>query len=274
MRHRAVKERMKKYLSVWCTLAKLAFLVQCTSFLGSLGWLGGKVIRLVFFLIFLSAIYKHVPSVAGYTIAEVAFFFLTFNLVDNIIQLFIRGIYNIGRDIREGDLDFYLLQPIQPLFRISSNYVDFLDLLTLIPVLILMGMVLPKVTAGVAGTMFAKRFALYILLCLNGMLISFAIHVLIAAVTVRTQQMENTIWLYRDFISLGRFPVDIYQESIRLGLTYALPIAVMVSFPAKAMLGQLTIFQVFFAFVMSATLLNVSLLAWKAALRHYSSVSS
>jgi ABC-2 type transport system permease protein len=252
----------------------MAFLMQFSNRWSSLGWLGGKLVRLVFFLIFLTAIFRQVPSVAGYSLIEAALFFLTFNIVDIVAQLFLRGLYMVGRDIREGDMDFYLIQPLNPLFRISSNLVDFLDFLTLIPVLALAGYILPRLMAPFrAGEMFLQ-ILLYVLLCLNGLVIAFCIHVIIASVTVRTQQMENTIWLYRDLVSLGRFPVDIYTPVIQAVLTFALPVAVMVSYPSQALLGILSADKIGFAFLLSGILLAVSLAAWKRSLKHYSSVSS
>lgn len=265
---------MKKYIVVWWRLAQMSFMMQCSTQLGSLGWLGGKCIRLAFFLIFLVAIYKHVPSVAGYSILEVAFFFLTFNVVDIVAQLFFRGIYGVGRDIREGDMDFYLIQPINPLFRISSNLIDFLDFLTLLPVLVLIGFILPKILVNLSLTDAFGRTVLYVSLCANGVVIAFCLHVLIASLTISTQQMENTLWLYRDLVSLGRFPVDIYVESVRAILTFAIPIAVMVSYPSKALLGLLSVNKILFAFLLSGALLFVSISIWQTALRRYCSVSS
>lgn len=264
----------RKYFSVWCRLAQMAFLTQCSTRWGSVGWLGGKSVRLIFFMIFLTAIFKHVQSVAGYSIIQVAFFFLTFNVVDILAQLFFRGIYMVGRDIREGDMDFYLVQPVNPLFRISSNLVDFLDFLTLLPVLAALSFILPKTVPTTLTIQFYFHLFLYLLLCVNGVLIAFSIHVLIASVTVRTQQMENTIWLYRDMMSLGRFPVDIYAQTVRFVLTTFLPVAVMVSYPSKALMGILSREKIFYAFCLSLLLLVLSVSFWKRALRHYCSVSS
>lgn len=266
--------KFHKYWIVWCRLAGMSFLVQCSTKLGSLGWLGGKLLRLIFFFIFVTAIFQHVPDVAGYTIYQVAFFFLTFNLVDILSQLFFRGIYMIGRDVREGDMDFYLSQPLNPLFRVSCNHVDFLDFLTLIPVVFLLGIVIPKIGGVEIGLDLLSRSFIYLLLCANGILLIFSIHLWIAAFTVRTQQMENTIWLYKDLMSLGRFPVDIYRKPLNWLLTTILPIAVMISYPAKAFLGMLSPGEMLYGFMLSGVFLLLGLVFWKKSLQHYSSVSS
>lgn len=265
---------MKRYITVWFKLAQMSFLMQFTNRWSSLGWLGGKVVRLVFFMLFLGAIFKRVPSIAGYTIQEVTLFFVTFNLIDIVAQFFLRGIYMVGRDIREGDMDFYLIQPVNELFRVSSNLVDFLDFITLIPIVALGAWLLPDILAAQTAQQKIYNLVVYFLLCANGVAIAFAIHVVIASLTVRTQQMENTIWLYRDLISLGRFPIDIYGQTIRFILTFGLPIGVMVSFPTKALLGMLSPGKIVFALVFAAAAVMGSLAMWRNSLKHYCSVSS
>jgi len=267
-------DQMKRYIAIWWRLAQMAFLMQFTNRWSSMGWLGGKFFRLAFFVLFIVSIFNHVQSIAGYSLEAVALFFLTFNLVDILAQIFIRGIYMVGRDIREGDMDFYLIQPVNPLFRICSNLVDFLDVLMLLPVVALILWAYPRLLADIALLELLRNGVLYGVLCLNGLLIAFSIHVLIASLTVRTQQMEETIWLYRDLVGLGRFPVDIYTPFLRALLTFVFPIAVMVSYPSKALLGILSPEKIIMAFILSAILLFLAMSAWRGSLRHYSSVSS
>jgi len=75
----------------------MSFAVQASSPLSSFGYLLGKMVRISFFLIFLSAIFKHTDALAGYTLEQAALFFLTFNIVDILAQLFFRGIYGNPR---------------------------------------------------------------------------------------------------------------------------------------------------------------------------------
>ena len=66
----------------------------------------------------------------------------------------------------------------------------------------------------------------------------------------------------------------IFSPFLRAILTFALPVAVMVSYPSKALLGMLSAPKIVFAFLLSGTLLAVSLAAWKSSLKNYCSVSS
>jgi len=68
----------------------------------------------------------------------------------------------------------------------------------------------------------AIRWVLFCVLALNGLLIAFAIHIVVASLAVLTQEMENTIWIYRDLMTLGRFPSDIYDSPMRAILIFYL----------------------------------------------------
>ncbi len=259
-----------KYSRIWLKLAVMSWGVQAATPLSSCGYLLGKLLRIAFFLIFLSAIFKHTQALAGYSLEEAALFFLTFNLVDILGQLFFRGIYGIRGMVREGDFDYYLIQPTNVLYRVCFNMVDFLDLITVLPVLWLTFYFFRQIPGGLRPF----GLILYSLLTINGLFIAFAIHVLVASLAVLTQEMENTIWIYRDLMALGRFPADIYSGPMRLILTFVLPIAVMVSFPAKAYLGRLSGLALVYSIFVSIISVVLSVSFWAFATRKYTSISS
>ena len=264
------RRSLLKYARIWGRLAVMSFEVQTGHPLSSSGYLLGKFVRLGFFLVFLAAIFRHTQALAGYSLAEAALFFLTFNIVDILAQLFFRGIYGIRGLIREGDFDYFLIQPVNVLYRVAFNTVDFLDVLTAVPVFAVTYYVLRHIPGGIRP----GRLLLYILLSLNGILIALAIHIAVAALAVLTQELENTIWIYRDVMALGRFPSDIYSVRLQEILTFIIPVAVMVSFPAKAFLGRLSLAWLGYAFFTAFAGLVLSLTFWRFATRRYTSVSS
>lgn len=257
-----------RYLRIWARLAVMSFMVQAESFISSFGYLLGKLVRVGFFLFFLFSIFKQTDALVGYTLPQVALFFLTFNIVDILAQLFFRGIYGVRSLIREGDFDYFLIQPTNVLFRVAFHTVDFLDVVTILPVFAITVYVLRQVATS------SIHVVLYAILTINGLLIAFAIHIAVASLAVLTQELENTIWIYRDLMTLGRFPADIYDAPMRGILTFIIPVAVMVSFPAKAYLGKLSWGWMAHAFLMAMTSLALSLYFWRFATRRYTSVSS
>lgn len=258
-----------KYGRIWLMTASMAMQAQLTYRLGSFGFLLGKMMRLLFFFAFVVAVFSHAESVAGYSLVETTLFFLTFNLVDMAAQIFFRGVYGARRTVAEGDFDFYLVQPCSPLFRMVCSTVDFLDLLTIVPVLVMTGMVFARLPP-LPGT----AYALYALLLVNAVVLVFAVHVAVAALAVRTQELESAIWIYRDIMFMGKFPVDVYAPAVRWALTFGVPIAVMTTFPAKALLGLLTPGWILYALALSGATVAASLWFWRDSLDRYTSSSS
>lgn len=260
---------LKKHWRIWTRMAAMSLQVQLSYRWGSLGFLLGKMVRLVFFFGFVAAVFNHTETLAGYTLVETALFFLTFNIVDMTAQVFFRGIYGARRAVQDGDFDFYLIQPCNPLFRLACSTVDFLDTVTMLPVLAMTVVVFSKLPdPGWLGVLF------YVLLTLNGVLIALAFHILVAGLAVRTQELENAIWIYREIMFMGKFPVDIYGKVLRAVLTLVIPIAVMCTFPAKAVLGLLTPGWAAYAFALCAAMLLLSRWYWRGSVARYTSSSS
>lgn len=258
-----------RYWRMWLRMASMSLLAQLTYPLGSVGFLVGKLIRLLFFFAFVAAVFKHTDTLAGYSLAETALFFLTFNVVDMTAQIFFRGIYSSRRVVTDGDFDFYLVQPCSPLFRMALTTVDFLDIATIVPVLVMVGICFTKLPG-----LGLWRYALYALLTVNAVVIAFSIHVAVAGLAVRTQELENAIWIYRDLMFMGKFPVDIYGGLARWVLTLAIPIAVMCTFPAKALLGLLSTGWIVYSFALAAVFLAASGWFWLDSVARYTSSSS
>lgn len=259
-----------RYGRIWLALANNSFNTQMSTSLGSAGYLIGKLARLFFFLMYLFAIFGNLPSLKGYTLAQVVLFFMTFNLIDVGAQFLFRGLYGVKYLIEEGDFDKIITQPAHPLFRISVMGVDFLDLLTLVPV----AGVTIWTLAGLPVAPTASGVALYVLLVLNALLIAYAFHVAVGALSVRTHEFESAIWVYRDVMTLGRFPVNIYNEVLRGLFVTVVPVGVMISFPAQALMGLLSWKGVLYALAIGVVANTAAQLFWKASLREYTSISS
>lgn len=264
-------KEIKKYLKVWFQWAHASFAsVLVANRFSAILFLLGKVIRFFFFLLILLIFVGKTKALAGYTLHQVIFFFLVFNLVDISTQLFFRGVYWFRGRLISGEFDFAMARPIKPLFDVLCSHPDPLDLITLIILMIFMVLfVLQTNLVANLGSVF-----LFLLLLLSGFILALAFHILVAAFGVITLEIDNIIWIYRDLTSMGRIPVDVYATPIRAFLTFIAPVAIMITIPAKALMGLLSWQWVIFSFVISGLFLWGSLRFWKYALTQYSSASS
>lgn len=262
--------KIKHLTKVWFLMAKIAVQSQLTTVWAGMFFLLGKLARFFFFFVFLFNVLSSSKTLAGYNREEVVFFFLVFNLVDITIQFIFRGVYVFRPLVVRGDFDLDLLKPLPSFFRPLFGQTDILDFITLIPLWIFFSWYVFH------HHLFSSWLAVFwfLLLFLNSLLIGFAFHLFICAVCVLTTEIDHLIWVYRDLTNMAHFPTDIYQKGVRFVLTFAIPVIVLITFPAKAMLGLLSFKAVFLAFLASSLLLLASLKFWKFALSRYSSASS
>ena len=253
---------MNKYVVVWLRMASASVQAALTHRIGGGLFLLGKLLRFILFILFLMVIYQRMQSLAGYSFEQILTFFLVFNLLDLFGQIFFRGIYWFRNQVISGDLDFILVQPMNALFRVLTQHTDILDLPLLIIVVVMLWMQ-PLDLSVISGLMF-----------LSGVIIITAIHIAVAALGVMTTEVDHTIMIYRDISQMARFPIDIYADWIRAVLTFAIPVAVAFTFPAKAMLGLMSWQGVVGSMTVAVVSFGLAVKLWQYSLKQYASASS
>lgn len=260
---------MKRYFIIWLKLTGIATQIAFQSRFGAIVFLIGKILRFAFFLFFLFLVTQRTQLIAGYTTWQILFFYATFNLVDTLPQFFLREVYRFRWQVVSGHFDTILTRPISPLFRSLFGGSDVLDILILL---------LSIIFIFVAGSHIDQTtgiyILLYILLIINAFVISLAFHIAVLGMGILTTEVDNTIMLYRDMTQMGRVPVDVYLEPLRGLITFIIPVGIMMTFPAKALMGILSADAVFISFGIAAVFFLLSLKFWQYSLKHYASASS
>lgn len=260
---------MKKYFFLWLTLTINTAQTQIASRAGALIFLLGKFLRFGFFFFFLFVLLSHTKTLEGYTSAQIFLFYLTFNLIDSIPQMLWREVYRFRQQVVSGDFDYYLVKPISVLFRSLVGGSDILD----IPLIFIIIILIVITGSHISGVTPIGIF-LYCILTVNALVIAFAFHVVVVSLGILTTEVDNAIMLYRDITQMGRFPVDIYKEPLRGILTFAIPIGIMMTVPAKVLMGFFSWQIVVISMGVGALFLSFSLKFWNYAIKSYSSASS
>lgn len=235
---------------------------------GFVVFLIGKIIRFTMFFGFLYFLLKETDSLAGYTLNQTLFFFLTFNLIDVTAQFLFREVYRFRELVVSGSLDLVLTKPMSALFRALLGGADMIDLVTIPPLIIV------TILVGQTLSPTLPSILLYILLLVNGIIIAAAFHIAVLALAIITLEIDHAVMIYRDMVALGRLPVDIYKEPLRGALTFIIPVALMITLPAKSLLNLADTQFIFAGLMVGAIAVFVALRFWKFALSKYSSASS
>ena len=259
---------MRKYLKVWFLMSMNSFQSFFISRVSASLFLLGKILRFLFFLGFLVILVNKTKVLAGYNIWEVSLFYLTFNLIDSITQMLFRDVYRFRQLILTGSFDLLLVKPMNSLFRVLFGGTDLLDLITLFPFIFSIIFIMTKIsTITYTGVIF------YIILLINSMLIATSFHIMVMALAVLTSEIDHAIMIYRDFATMGRIPIDIYQEPFRSLVTFIIPVGIMMSFPVKALIGSLYFNTLVSSLITGIGLFLISLTVWNFALRRYTSAA-
>lgn len=260
---------MKKYFLVWLRFAINGFASQLSNRFALVILLVGKIIRFSVFTILIILLLDKTKALAGYSLDQTILFFLSFNLIDITSQLLFREVYRFRSAVVSGTFDYYLLRPISALFRSLLGGPDVIDFITLIPLIFAIIIFLNRLQINNLG-----NILIYILLLLVGFIIALAFHILVLSLAVVTTEIDHAIMMYRDVVAMGRFPIDIYREPLRGILTFVIPVGIMMTFPAKALMGLLSPWMVIYAILFSLLLFYLSLKVWNFSLKQYSSASS
>lgn len=260
---------MRKYPKVWWLYTANSFQTQLNIRWGLALFLFAKILRFGTFTFFLVVLLSSTKVLAGYSLDQVILFFLSFNLLDIVSQLLFREVYRFRTAVVSGNFDFYLIKPLNPLFRSLFTGADLLDFITLIPLLFAVAYFINKLQ--VVGML---NLVGYLLMLLVGFLIALSFHILVLSLGILTTEVDNAIFIYRDLVGMGRVPVDIYMEPIRGLITFIIPVGIMMTFPSKALMGLLSLTSVVYAIFFAIFLFYFSLRAWRFALKRYSSASS
>jgi len=258
-----------RYFKVWLKMSFNSFRVAIETWQGAVLFLVAKLLRFGFYFAVIYTVVSKVRMFSGYDLNQVVFFFLTFNLVDVLSQLLFREVYRFRPMVVSGDFDLVLVKPMNPLLRVVLGGGDFLDLVTLVP---LVGGIIYYVS--LLGNISFVNGLVYFVLVVNGIFISFWLHVVVCAICILTTDVDHAIMIYRDFTSMARVPTDIYSKFLQGMLTFFVPVVIMITFPAKAMLGALSGWGVGLAFLISGIIFFLSKGFWRYSLKRYTSASS
>lgn len=260
---------MKKYLKVWWIFAFNSFQTQLLTRWAVLLFLISKLLRFFIFIVFILLLLSKTNTLASYTLNQTLLFFLTFSLIDTLVQTVFREVYRFRPAIVNGTFDFYLIKPFNPLFRALATGPDIIDLILLIPLIGAVGFFMSRL-----NIVDPTSIGVYILLIFIAFIISLSFHILVLSLAVLTTEIDQAILVYRDITGMGRFPMDIYKEPLRGILTYILPVGVMMSFPVQALLGLLSPVLILYSIIFAFIFFFISLQVWNISLKHYSSASS
>jgi ABC-2 type transport system permease protein len=84
-------------------------------------------------------------------------------------------------------------------------------------------------------------------------------------------KVDNLIYLFISVYDAARWPASIFRGALAFVFTFVVPLAVMTTFPALALLGKLTVLQAAGALSGAAIFTLGARVVWLRSIAHYTS---
>jgi ABC-2 type transport system permease protein len=230
----------------------------------SLMWLGWELLSL-------NIIFSNTATLGGWSQGELIALLGVWRLVNTLMAALIwPNTEKFNTSVRDGSLDYTLLQPASSLFLVSFSRIVIWRVwdIALATVLIVAGI---GMSGGGAAPL---NVASFLLLTVSGALIIYSLWIVLIACTFWFVKFDNNVTILQALMDSGRYPATVYPAWLRLIVTFVVPIAVATTVPLQALRGDLSWWQVLLFLAVGAASLLVATRVWRAGVRRYSGASS
>jgi len=209
--------------------------------------------------------------VGGWSFDEALVVLATFTLLSGFLEALVHpSLVATVESIRSGALDLLLLKPADAQLLASTARFLPLRLVDVAVSLTLYGVAFARLGRAPAP----HHVGAFALLALSGLSLLYSLAVLVLALAFRVVKLDNLSYLLTSVFDFARWPSTVFRGGARLAFTYVIPLAVMTTTPAEALLGRLTWTSAAVALGLAALFALVSRAAFGSALRGYTSASS
>ncbi len=209
--------------------------------------------------------------VAGWTLPEAMMVTAFFTMLQCILEGAINpSMALVVEQIRKGTFDFVLLKPRDAQFLVSTS--RFLPWRALTIFAALAMFVWGFVRLGRAPSAVDVLLALALFVASTALL--YSLWMLSVSLAFYVVKIDNLTFLFGAIFDAARWPATIFRGFLRVLFTFVVPLAMMTTYPAEALLGRTSASKVAAAAAGAVIALGISRAVWRRALGRYTSASS
>jgi ABC-2 type transport system permease protein len=211
------------------------------------------------------------PVIAGYTYPEALVVVGFFTLLQGVLEGAIHpSLATVIDAIRTGTLDFVLLKPADAQFLVSTQRFSpwrAVNVLAGVGVLVYAFAALGRVPA-------AAHVALAALMLVLAIVVLYSMWILVVSAAFHVGRIDNLRFLFLAIFDAARWPSSVYRGVLSMVFTFVIPLALMTSYPAGALLGRLPWATVLGAWAGGLLFALAARGVWLLSIRRYTSASS
>ena len=224
-------------------------------------WTASAILPLV-------VVFRSRATIVGWSLGEALMVTGWFTFLEGILEGALNpSLSNVVEHIRKGTFDFVLLKPADAQFLVSTARLQ------------------PWRATNVliAGAIFASGFHLLgrgptlaalasaALAMVAAVAVLYSLKTLAVSAAFYVVRIDNLAHLFDAVFDAARWPAPIFRGAVRFVFTFVIPLALMTTYPARALLGTLPASTLGFAIAGAAASLALSRVVWSAAVARYTS---
>jgi len=263
--------KFPSYLRLWLACARYSIVRTMMFRFDTLMWAMVELLWMSVNVLTIEIIYRHTDSIAGWNKYQMLLLIGTAMIMQRLFMgFFWSNLFELGRNVRSGHFDFFLAQPGNPLFMVSTRKLDLDGLANVVVAVSLVVYAAHKLALHPS----ALDLALYALLILCGLVIHYSTMVLVVSLTfwiVKTEGLEGSYFTLYEF---SRLPREAFRGLNNVVFVYALPVVVVSNTPARTLLYGFQPSLTLWLIAAAAGWFSLAVFVFNRGLRRYSSASS
>jgi len=172
--------------------------------------------------------------------------------------------------VRRGTLDFVLLKPADTQFLVSTAKFELWRGVDAVGALVMFGYAFRELgrLPSPGGVLMA------LVLVLVSLLVLYSLWILVVSAAFFVVRVDNLSLLFGSIFDVGRWPVTIFKGPLRWVFTFIIPLALMTTYPAMALLGTLAVETALAGVAGGVVFTVLARRIWLRAIGNYTSASS
>jgi len=262
---------LRQYLRIWLACVRYSLVRTMMFRFDFFLWSAVELAWMSVNVLLVEVIYRHTDSVAGWSKYEMLLLIGTSMLIQRLLMgLFWSNLFEMGRNVRTGAFDFFLAQPGNPLFMVSTRKLDPDGLAN-------------TVVAAAVVCYSAHRLGLhpgftgillYLALLACGLIIHYSLFLLTVSTTfwiIKTEGIEGSYFTLVDF---SRLPREAFRGVANVLLVYLLPSVIVSNVPANTLIHGFRPAYALWLGAASVAWFALAVFVFNRGLRRYASASS
>lgn len=262
---------MRQYLKIYFRLLKMNFALMTTyrahfvnSVISTCGW--G-----LFQISWISLLTYRTKSVFGWSRNELILLSVSYTIVIAIFHfLFSRNFERLARTIDKGELDTFLLKPIDSQFTVSCWNIRFANIIRVFMGFGFLFFLLPKMKISIS----LINIVSFAILTFFGLTLLYSLWFIISTIIIWFPTLDNLMDFLFTINGMARYPTQMIKSMPAYLLPVLLPFAITVVTPTQALFGKALNGDIIFLLILSVVLFFFSRIFWRFSLRYYTSASS